>query len=280
MSATDQQHTSSSDNPSYNMGHKPIVTESHASRTVHSDAAFILPHIKPGMHILDVGCGPGTITVGFLNYVPQGSVTGTDYSEDVLKQARERAERTNLEDLQSGRLTYVQGDLYKGLPFEDNTFDLVFSSQVFTHLITRPVEALKEVRRVCKSGGMVASREGDTFHWYPAIDGIELFEKGLHRMTGSEDTGRKLHVFARQAGFEPSRMTVGTGTSCIADEAGRRWWGELHAKRLEESEMRPSWLKGGMTEEECDKTIRALREWAHTEDGWYCLLQSENIYRK
>ena len=263
----------------YQMGHDKTVTESHASRTVHSDAAFILPYIKPGMKILDVGCGPGTITSGFLDYVPEGSVIGVDYAEAVVQQALDLAQKTHVEDLKSEKLKFLQGDIYAGLPFDDDIFDLIFSSQVLSHL-RQPVEALKEMRRVCKPGGMVAERTGDSFHWWPEIPGIELFQKGLEAMTQGHVQGRQVHAWARQAGFEPSKMTVGTGTSCIADEAGRRWWGDLHARRLEHTEQRAGWLKGGMTEEEIDRVVKALREWSENEDGWYCLLQSECIFRK
>lgn len=261
------------------MGHAPSVIASHAARTVFSDAAFILPHIKPDMHILDVGSGPGTITTGFLPFVPQGSVTGVDYSEAVVEQARAHAQ-TAVSDADRSRLKFVVADVLKGLPFPDDTFDLVFSNQVFWH-IRQPVLAMKEVRRVCKAGGgMVATRDGDQFHWHPPLRGLELWVRGMFAMGGQQTPGRHMHGYARQAGFEVDRMTVGCGVTCIADAASRKWWGELHAKRFDEGGLGAKMMEAGMSREDVEEMKRAITQWIEEVDGWYALLQSECIFRK
>ena len=73
----------------YKQGHHRAITSNHASRTAQEDAAFLLPCLKPGQRILDIGCGPGSITVGFAAYVPGGSVVGVDLSDEIHSQARE-----------------------------------------------------------------------------------------------------------------------------------------------------------------------------------------------
>src|SRR5260370_16939704 len=58
------------------------------SRTAARDAAFFLPFLRPGMRVMDVGCGPGTITVGLAEVVPPGRVDGFDLHPSMLHRAR------------------------------------------------------------------------------------------------------------------------------------------------------------------------------------------------
>jgi precorrin-6B methylase 2 len=74
-------------NPTYRPGHHDAVTAKHIIRTAEISAAFALPYVKPNSRILDIGCGPGSITVGFAKYVPDGSVIGVDSAPEALKQA-------------------------------------------------------------------------------------------------------------------------------------------------------------------------------------------------
>ncbi len=68
----------------YSHRHHASVTAAHATRTVASSAAYLEPHLEPGMDVLDVGCGPGSITAGFADLVAPGSVIGMDSSADVV----------------------------------------------------------------------------------------------------------------------------------------------------------------------------------------------------
>src|SRR3712207_7201034 len=61
-----------------------------ARRTAADAAAFLLPHLRPGMRLLDAGCGPGTITVGLAGAVQPGEVVGIDPDAGRLEQARDR----------------------------------------------------------------------------------------------------------------------------------------------------------------------------------------------
>lgn len=70
---------------SYTQGHTDNALNTHMLRTADVDAGFLLPHIKKSDRILDVGCGPGTITTGFAKHASEGSVVGVDLSEDVVK---------------------------------------------------------------------------------------------------------------------------------------------------------------------------------------------------
>ena len=126
---------------------------------------------------MDLGCGPGTITTGLAKYVPQGSVTGVDLTPEVIVQAEQLAGQKD--GGAPKNVTFSTGNVLEGLPFEDETFDVVWMSQVLLH-IPEPVKALKELRRVLKTGVCVADREGDfPYFWYPSLPGLQLSSKYL-----------------------------------------------------------------------------------------------------
>lgn len=162
------------------------------------------------MHILDVGCGPGTITAGFTRYVPSGTVTGVDISDVVISQARAHAESQGLSNIAFTTANILSDE---GLPFKDGTFDVIYCHQFLIHL-PDAVAALREMKRVCKSpGGMVACREGDMpFQWYPETEGLSLWTKLMVDMVYRERErfyGRHMQVLARKAGLDPNLMKKG-----------------------------------------------------------------------
>ncbi|KAF4186721.1 hypothetical protein CNMCM7927_005108 [Aspergillus lentulus] len=154
----------------YTHGHHPSVLRSHTWRTAANSAAYLLPHLRPDMHILDIGCGPGTITVDLARLVPQGHITGLELSPSVLEQARSLAA-----DNAISNITFLSADA-NALPFPEGTFDLVLCHQVLQH-VRDPVHILREMRRVTKEGGLVAARESDYagFVWYPATPGLDVW---------------------------------------------------------------------------------------------------------
>src|SRR5215471_12089582 len=157
----------SSSSDTYLHGHHDSVLRSHRWRTAENSAGYLLPRLRPDARVLDVGCGPGTITADLAARVPDGEVIGIDAARDVLAQARQEAERRGQRNVRFGT-----GDVYR-LDFADGTFDVVHAHQVLQHL-TDPVAALREMRRVCKPGGIVAARDGDYggIFWFPAEPGM------------------------------------------------------------------------------------------------------------
>lgn len=138
----------------YTQGHHPTVLKSHNSRTASKCAAYLIPHIKPHYRILDIGCGPGSITLDLAELVPEGSVTAIDYSSTAINAAKENAAERGVKNCQ-----FKVGDAYH-LYWEDNTFDVVHCHQCLIH-VDDPGRVLQEMRRVCKVGGIVAAREGE-----------------------------------------------------------------------------------------------------------------------
>ncbi|HYZ74871.1 MAG TPA: methyltransferase domain-containing protein, partial [Chthoniobacterales bacterium] len=126
-------------------GHSANATAFMDARSFYGHGEFIRPYLTPGMKVLDCGCGPGAISVGLAEAVgPAGHVTGVDSGESQIEVAKGRA-RANL--------TFRVASIYE-LPFEDGTFDLVFSHALFEHL-AEPIRGVTEIRRVLRAGGVV-----------------------------------------------------------------------------------------------------------------------------
>jgi SAM-dependent methyltransferase len=290
----------------YAQGHHAAVTANHVIRTAEADAAFLLQNLKPHYHILDVGCGPGSITVGLSKYVPEGSVTGVDLTPEVLKQAHEFLElETHMSEArQIENVKFELGNVLEGLRFGDGTFDVVFCNQTLIH-IPEPVKAMQEMKRVCKKGGLVACREGDPpFHFYPELPGLQVFHKYLwmliHGPLPSSDpaapqnsfnpdqpwniphppnnrAGSRIHVWARQAGFDPDRIVKDASVQVMATQAKREFLSSVMIARIEKAGHRAKFVQLGATDENIDAIVRDLGLWKDDQDGWYAVMNCEVI---
>ena len=260
----------------YTHGHHESVLRSHRWRTAENSAAYLLPHLKPHMRILDVGCGPGTITAGLAGYVPQGHVTGIDTAPDIVEQARD-------EGAGHDNLDFTTGDVY-ALGYPDDTFCVVHAHQVLQHL-SDPVRALREMYRVTKPGGLIAARDGDygAMVWYPASPALHDWQ-ALYRTVargngGEPDAGRQLHAWARAAGLD--NVTVSTSTWTYATPEDRAWWGGLWADRTVKSSYAASATGGGhATIGDLARIADGWRAWAADPDGWFAVINGEILCRK
>ncbi|CAI6339437.1 unnamed protein product [Periconia digitata] len=285
---------SSSNVPTYRQGHDPSVTANHATRTAEVEGAFVLPYIKPNFKILDVGCGPGTITTGLAKYVPQGLVTGIDLTDEVLDQAKAHLARQTFE---TPNVRFEKGNVLDGLSYEDGEFDIVFCSQVLIH-IPDPVAALREMRRVCKSGtGLVCAREGDwPFRYVPYSPGLQLFHRYFYQMINGRAPssishpdqapfapghkgGSLVHVHARQAGFDPAKIEKGGKVTIYGTEAERRDYATIMINRVEKGGHGQKFKDLGASEEDVSEIVQAWKEWADDVDGWHAVMQCETICR-
>jgi len=74
----------------YISGHSESVLQWYSTRTAADSAAYLLALIRPDMHVLDIGCGPGTISADLAELVPQGKVIGVELGPVSIDQARNR----------------------------------------------------------------------------------------------------------------------------------------------------------------------------------------------
>jgi SAM-dependent methyltransferase len=257
----------------YLHGHHDSVLRSHRRRTVESSAAYLLPRLTRDARVLDVGCGPGTITVGLAARVPDGFVVGLDAAPGVLEEARSLPEAAHLPNLR-----FEVGDVYQ-LGFDDSSFDVVHAHQVLQHLAD-PVRALAEMRRVCRAGGVVAGRDGDygAMCWHPATEGLAEWQalyRAVARSAGGEpDAGRRLRAWAVEAGF--SSVEASASAWCFSTPDERAWWGGLWAERLTKSRFADQATAAGLaTPADLERLAAAWQRWAATDNACFFVLHGE-----
>ncbi|GFE21005.1 class I SAM-dependent methyltransferase [Streptomyces nigrescens] len=263
----------------YTHGHHESVLRSHTWRTAANSAGYLLGALRPHMRILDIGCGPGTITADLAALVPEGQVTGLEQAPDVLEQARATADARGLTNVR-----FAVGDVH-ALDYPDGTFCVVHAHQVLQH-VGDPVQALREMRRVTEPGGIVAVRDSDyaAMTWYPESDGMTEWQRLYQRVArgngGEPDAGRRLQAWARQAGFAPDAITATAATWLFRTPEERSWWSELWADRTVSSSYAQIAVDGGhATAEQLHRIAQAWRTWGADEDGWFGVLHGEILCR-
>jgi SAM-dependent methyltransferase len=286
----------------YVHGHAEAVLRSHRSRTAENSAAYLLTHLRPGMSLLDVGCGPGTITADLARLVAPGLVTAIDPSPEAVEAARRAIERGG-----APAVDVAVGDVYSwgreavddnrdddpvsgtagGGPShrdrDDRRYDVVHAHQVLQH-VPDPVLALHRMRSMLTDGGLVAARDGDyaAFTWYPAVPALDdwlALYRGLARRSGGEpDAGRRLLSWARAAGF--TDVTASASAWCYASAESRAWWGGMWADRIVASSIAEQAVATGEATVADLQRIRAgWQEWAAAEDGWFLVPHGEILCR-
>lgn len=261
----------------YTHGHHESVLRSHRIRTAKDSAGYLLPHLRSGMAVLDVGCGPGTITADLAALVAPGQVTAVESTAQVLDLARAEADSRNQQNL-----SFAVSDVH-ALGFPDDTFDVVHAHQVLQH-VADPVQALREMRRVCAPGGIVAARDADYagFVWHPqppALDRwLDLYQRAARANGGEPDAGRYLLSWAQQAGFDD--ITPTASMWCFATPDTRDWWGGMWADRILHSALARQLVDSKLASTaDLDEIAAAWRDWATAEDGWLGIPHGEILCR-
>lgn len=262
----------------YTTDHSDSVLRTHGWRTATNSSAYLIPHLRPGMTVLDIGCGPGSITVDLARLVAPGQVTGVEYVPDPLEQARSLASSQGVTNV-----LFEVGDIHS-LPFADDSFDVVHAHQVLQH-IADPVQALREMRRVAKPGGLIACRESASMTWYPESEGIEAWYRLTERMGsakgGNPHPGRYIHVWAEKAGFSRKQIKTSAGSWCFSSDEEREYWGGSIEERTRSSGFATMAVKDGFaTIEELEQISKAWRKFRDDSDAWFGLLHGEIICYK
>lgn len=257
----------------YIHGHDHTVLASHGTRTVANSAAYLLDDLRPGVSVLDVGCGPGSITADIAELVAPGRVVAIDSAAEAVTATQRLCAERGLSNVDA-----TVGTVYE-LQADDATFDIVHAHQVLQH-VDDPVAALEEMRRVCTSDGVVAARDGDyeAFTWYPQIpeldQWLDVYRRTARADGGEPDAGRRLIAWAHRAGF--TDVAGSASTWCYTKGNGLEWWCESWSKRVTESAFAErSVAHGFATQADLNRIADAWRRLAHEPDGWFTILHGE-----
>ena len=188
----------------YTNGYDDAVLGFMLRRKLSTHGQILEPLLQPGLHLLDLGCGPGNMTREIAERVsPNGSIVGVDRNGSQFPRAQAA---------QHLPIHFQEMDAY-ALAFPDNTFDGIFSHALLEHL-ARPLAVLAEVRRVLKPGGFFAVRCPDWggFVLHPSSKDLSAaFTARLElqaRNGGNVHAGRHLGDWLQQAGFLNVRPTA------------------------------------------------------------------------
>ena len=261
----------------YTHGHSAAVLSAHSRRGAADSAAYLLAHLRTGMDLLDVGCGPASITADLAERVAPGRVVALDAAAGALEAARATLRERGLCE----QVEVTCGDVM-ALPFEDASFDVVHAHQVLQHLAD-PVGALAEMRRITRPGGIVAVRDAvySAMTWYPEFEGMELWRSvymATARANGGEpDAGGRLLAWAHRAGF--TEVTASASTWCYATPADRAWQSETWAQRCLTS-FGPQAVDLGLARrDDLEMMAQAWRQWGGSQDAWFVVVHGEVIAR-
>ena len=261
----------------YTHGHSAAVLSAHSRRGAADSAAYLLAHLRAGMDLLDVGCGPASITADLAERVAPGRVVALDAAAGALEAARATLRERGL----SEQVEVTSGDVM-ALPFEDASFDVVHAHQVLQHLAD-PVGALAEMRRVTRPGGIVAVRDAvySAMTWFPEPAGMEQWRSvymATARANGGEpDAGSRLLSWARAAGF--TDVTASASTWCYATPADRAWQSQTWAQRCLTS-FGPRAVELGLADRaDLEAMAQAWRQWGDSEDAWFVVVHGEVLAR-
>ena len=259
----------------YAHGHAPSVVGHHARRTVADSAAFLVPYLDSGMSLMDVGCGPGSITVELADIVSPGRVFAFDVSETAVEAARAVVAdggHTNVE--------IAHGNVYG---MGEERFDVIYAHQVLQHL-SDPVSALVEMKQRLNPGGLVAVRDSDYagMFWAPRPPAFDRWRELYHEMNrrlGLEScAGRWLPTWVSEAGFTDINVTSSTWTHATPE--ARAIWGSAWQKRVLDSSYAEHAVRMGLaSEDELQEISDTFAWWADQPSAMWVVTHVEVVAR-
>lgn len=256
----------------------PVVQESYTSREAARVAAFLLPHLRSGMSLLDCGCGPGAITLGLAEAAAPGRVIGIDLEPGMVSRANESAREQRVKNVE-----FQVADV-GDLPFPGNSFDVVFTSAMLEHLAD-PEHALEQMNRVLTPGGLIGAICTD---WgepliSPSNQAVsrffELFERGFNYQGGSLNRGRHLRSMMVQVGFDVIEFSASFGNSSTPEsvqESVDSYIDWMENLPLFEQSIALGWADRPTL----DGIKEGMRQWARSPDAFLALGRCEAIGRK
>jgi len=244
-----------------------------AERTASREAAFLLPHLRAGMHVLDAGCGPGTITLGLAAAVVPGKVVGIDVQPSQVEQARALADQRGVTNVR-----FEATNVYE-LPFPDGSFDAAFANTVLMHL-REPVRALKELRRVLRPGGIAGVRDPDSGgdiiapdtpllqHWFSLRDRV------LQHNGGNPHIGRYHRRLLLEAGFVRVKASASVRSRGSLEETRQS---AVYLKAQLSGRSRTALAEGWIDHATVDAIVAEIDAWAERSDAFQAGIRCESL---
>jgi len=259
----------------YTYGHSAVVVDVHGQRSAEREASFFLPLLRPGMRLLDVGCGPGSITVGLAAAVAPGQVVGVDLDAGVLERGRALARERGVATARFERASAER------LPFADGAFDAVFAHTLLEH-VSEPARALAEMRRVLRPGGLIGVRDADWASgiWAPTDPLLEraaaLYARVWEHNGGHPNLGRRLGALLGEAGFDGVRTSASFRWDGTPESSHS--FGELLAARLALPNLREPVLAAGWSDAEgLERMVAACAAWSRRADAFAAMIMVEAV---
>jgi SAM-dependent methyltransferase len=198
--------------------------EAIIKRNLHETFPELKKYLFTGANVLDVGCGPGSITLDVAQYIDTGKIIGIDIDEQNVQRGRGLAKERGVRNAQ-----FIVMDGHN-IEFESESFDLTYSNTVL-HSCLDPVAVLKEQKRVVKQNGWVIAagvRDWVSGMRYPECPALEAiwdafvngFEEVRRRHTAGEEinvpfldlhAGRKVAMWFFEAGLRDPQIDIQTG---------------------------------------------------------------------
>ncbi len=259
----------------YTHGHHESVVLQHAMRTADEAAAFLRSHVRPGMRLLDMGCGPGSITIGLADWVAPGEVVGIDLDEATVARAREMAESRSVLNVE-----FRQGSVYE-LPFNDAEFDVVYAHQLLQHL-GDPAAALTESMRVLKPSGIFAVRDvdwGSTVLWPQdrLLDRfLDIYYEVARRNGGDAHMGRRIRSLMLEAGYADVDVSSSVWTFATTERTAQ--WGNQWRTRTLQSNLGQKAVEYGIaSQSEIEEVAGAWAAWGQKPDAYMSFVHGQAI---
>jgi ubiquinone/menaquinone biosynthesis C-methylase UbiE len=236
------------------------------ARNVGDYAEFLLPHLASNFRLLDVGCGGGSLSLGLTEFVDQ--VVGVDLDEGEFQEAQQYALQQGIENI-----IFQAGSVY-ALDFADDQFETCFCHSML-EAIDRPLDALLEIKRTLKPGGVlgVASVEYDGLILAGPNEALlrrfYAIRERLWQLDISADPylGRALRGLLLRAGFEG--VVASSKYFCYGTEAAVKSFGRGRAEDCRDEWYANAAQKYGLaTSSDLDDMEQAWLEWSEADDAY------------
>lgn len=252
------------------------LRQAFARRTVETHAAFLLPYLQPHMRLLDCGCGPGTITTGLAKVVAPGDVLGLDADQHQVDRANDHAAKEGVPNV-----TFEVASVYE-LPYPEASFDVVFSSALLEHLGT-PVQALREMWRVLKPGGLVAVRIPDYdgfLYGGPHADAVQQYwdieDEYRKHHGGDERLGKHLRALVRNAGFV--RVEASASYEVMGTDERVQLFGDIVVLLVSDAKWVEERVNLDLVDDDTvEKMKAAVQVWASHPDAFFAWAWGEAV---